>query len=119
MVQSDEYYKSRAVGVTSEVGLTPDRRPFRVVSLVLFLLLLLLPRTYETRHLLYFCDTGSYVVRATIQQLYKYQHQVHEIFNCKNIFYVKVKVKVIQSNIEECRNIKKAITLTKMSLSNV
>ena len=33
MVQSDEYYKSRGVGVTSEVGLTTDRRPFRAVSL--------------------------------------------------------------------------------------
>ena len=28
----DEYYKSRAVGVTSEVGLTADRRPFRAIS---------------------------------------------------------------------------------------
>ena len=27
MPLSDKYYKSRAVGVTSEVGLTTDRRP--------------------------------------------------------------------------------------------
>ena len=39
VLQSDKYYKSLAVGVTSEVGLTPDRRPFRVISLLLFLLL--------------------------------------------------------------------------------
>ena len=32
MVQSDKNYKSRAVGITSEVCLTTDRRPFRAVS---------------------------------------------------------------------------------------
>ena len=32
VVQYDKYYKSRAVGVTSEVGLTTDRRPFRAVG---------------------------------------------------------------------------------------
>ena len=42
MLQSDLYYKSRAVGVTSQVGLTPDRRPFRAIPLLLFLLPLLL-----------------------------------------------------------------------------
>ena len=30
----------------------------------------LLPRASETRHLLYFRDTGSYVVRATIQHYF-------------------------------------------------
>ena len=34
------YYKSHAVGVTSEVGLTTDRRPFRAVFLLFFLLFL-------------------------------------------------------------------------------
>ena len=44
MVQSDWYYKSRSVGVTSDVGLITDRRLFRAVSLLLFLLLILLRR---------------------------------------------------------------------------
>ena len=35
-----QYYKSRAVGVTSKVGLTTDQRPFRAMSLLLFLFLL-------------------------------------------------------------------------------
>ena len=30
MIQSDKYYKSRAVIVTSEVGLTTDRRPLEL-----------------------------------------------------------------------------------------
>ena len=49
MVQSNKYYKSHAVGVTSEVGLTTDW-------------------DQETQCLLFFRDTGSHVVWATIQQ---------------------------------------------------
>ena len=37
MVQFDLYYESRAIGVTSEVGLTTDQRAFRAVSLLLLL----------------------------------------------------------------------------------
>ena len=48
-------YKSRAVGVTSEVGLT-----------VIFQY----RRGKETRRFLYIRDTGSHMVRATIQQQY-------------------------------------------------
>ena len=33
MVLSEEYHKSRAVGVMSNVGLTTDQCPFRAVSL--------------------------------------------------------------------------------------
>ena len=57
MVQSNKYYKSRAVGVTSEVGLITDRD------------LAELWRAKETRHLLYFHNTGSHVVWTTIQQI--------------------------------------------------
>ena len=39
MLQSDYYYKSHAVGVTSEVGLITDGRPFRVVSMLLSVVL--------------------------------------------------------------------------------
>ena len=52
MVQSNKYYKSRVVGVTSKVGLTTDR-------------------DQETQRLLFFQDTGSHVVPATIQQYLK------------------------------------------------
>ena len=52
MVQSNNYYKSRAVDVTSDVGLITDR---------------------ELR-LLYLRDIGSHVVRATIQQLRSKYH---------------------------------------------
>ena len=72
MVQSDSYYKSRAVGVTSEIGLTTDRRPSRGVSLLLFLL----PRDWETWRLLYFRDTGSHVVRAIIQKKKKMKTRI-------------------------------------------
>ena len=61
MEHSDKYYKSRAFGVTFEVDLTTDRRPFGAVSLLLLLLQLLLLSDYATRHLLYFRDTGSHV----------------------------------------------------------
>ena len=74
---SDKYYKSRAVGVTSEGGLDIDRHPFRAISLLLFLFpyssAVLEKRVFYT---LYFRDTGSHVVRATIKHneycLFKY-----------------------------------------------
>ena len=52
MVLSDYYYKSRAMGVTSEVGLTIDR-----------------DLSVPTQRLLHLHSIGSHVVRATIQQL--------------------------------------------------
>ena len=54
MVQSNKYYKSRTGGVKSEVGLTNDERPFRAVSLLLFQLLLLLPRAYELPEVMWY-----------------------------------------------------------------
>ena len=54
MEQSNKYYKSHAVGVTSEVGLTTDRD---LSELSLSLLLL------------YFRDTGSHVLRASVQHI--------------------------------------------------
>ena len=56
VVQSDKYDRSRAVGVTSEAGLTTDRCPFRAVSLSASASVC---RAWETRRLLYFRDTGS------------------------------------------------------------
>ena len=47
VVQSNEYYKSRAVGVTSKVSLTTDQ-------------------DQETGHLLFLWNTGSHMVRDTI-----------------------------------------------------
>ena len=47
VVQSNEYYKSRAVSVMSEVGLTTDQHPFRAI----FLLLLLSAYAAETLRL--------------------------------------------------------------------
>ena len=52
VVQSNKYYKSRAVGVTYEIGLTPDR--------------VLSELTVLKKHDI-FRDTGSHVIRATIQ----------------------------------------------------
>ena len=54
VVQSNKYYKSRAIGVTSEVGLTTDRD------------LAEYPCLWNTTSF-YIRDTGSHVVRATIQ----------------------------------------------------
>ena len=56
MEQSDKYHKSRAVGVTPEVGLTTDRD-------------LSVPTCF--RNTIYLRDTGSHVVRATIQKIRK------------------------------------------------
>ena len=54
VVQSN-IYKSRAVGVTTEVGLTTDRDLAETPCL-------------RKRRPLYLRDTGRHVVRATIQQ---------------------------------------------------
>ena len=57
VVQSSKYYKSHAVGVTSNAGLTTDRdlaEPSRTL------------KKYDA--LLYLCNTGSYMVWAAIQQ---------------------------------------------------
>ena len=53
VVQSNKYYKSRAVGVTSEVGLTTSE-------------ILQNNRAQETRRLLYLRDTRSHAVHYTI-----------------------------------------------------
>ena len=37
VIQFDQNYKSRVVGVSSEIGFTMDRRPFRAISLHLIL----------------------------------------------------------------------------------
>ena len=60
----NKYYKSRAVGVTSEVGLTTDWDLSVLACL-------------RTRHLLYLHDTGIHVVRATIQQIDCRINQLH------------------------------------------
>ena len=62
MVQSDSYHKSLAVGVTSEVGLTTDRRPSELSLCFCFCLLCL-------RNTASFIHTGSHLVRATIQHI--------------------------------------------------
>ena len=55
-VQSNKYYKSYAVGVTSKFGLTTDRD----LSVLIVL--------KKTQRLLFLRDTRSHVVQATIQQ---------------------------------------------------
>ena len=54
-----KYYKSRAVGITFEVGLTTDRNQ-------------------ETKRLLFLLYTGSHMVRATIQHIYVYTEALTE-----------------------------------------
>ena len=69
MEQFDKYYKSLTVGVTTEVGLlltdVLQSSSISASASVSFFQSIL-----ETRRLLYFRDTRSNVVEATIQHIY-------------------------------------------------